>query len=145
VIMPLIDKIVACEKENMLYRPFSRSTEQELEVWNAKSNFTQILFETLVYLDPSFETPSNRTWFNWFKKVCYIDKDCANILKEQASDLVNYRRNYVALSIGQDIYFNWQFRQQELINKAKDILVNNHLEPATDDRLNKIFYREAII
>lgn len=138
-IMPAFLKAVEVEKNNLFFRPFSKTKEQELQDWKSKQVINEIFFETLVYVDSSFDTEENRNWYKEYVNYCFIYDDCENILTEDCTDLVNLNRNYVALQLGSDVYFNWKERRGDLLKQTIEVLKDNvYIEPK-DIRLKKYF------
>lgn len=140
-INPAMETLILAERYNQCFIPGKLTNEEEIEVIRHRTTLP-IYFESLCYVDPSFDTDENREWINKYFFTCVKANDCLDILNGVWEDFILCRRNYVALScFGPDIYSTWRDKKEELYEKAKNIWDSFKIDDPIDKRLN-MFIKE---
>ena len=131
------------ERLSISFVPGRNSQEEDIEIVKGRGRIVMLHYEALCYVDSTFDTPENREWAEHMAEVALIANDCADILEGHFEDLIQCRRNYVALSrFEYDIYTTWRDRREDLVEAAKSVLCGLELKDPPDPRLKMI--KEAI-
>lgn len=140
---PDFEAMIDTERQCLSFVPGQRSQQEELKILMGRSRIVMLHYEALCHVDKTFDTPGNRKWAEHMAEVALIANDCGDILTGAFEDMIQCRRNYVALTrFDPEIYTTWRSRKDDMVKAAQVVTGELKIDDPEDRRL--VMIKEAI-
>jgi hypothetical protein len=118
-----IGHLAAAEQQAVRF-DFARAidVEKDIAINFEKGRVVELFFEAWCIIDPSLDTAENWEWIKHYREFLVIMDDIHDIESDQSEDLINARRNFIALSsFGYKAYQEWENKLSDMQKYANQV------------------------